>query len=624
MGAPIYTRTGADDLAGRLFEETGGRIVLAVPLGLGKPAALVNALTRRAGEDPGLELTILTALSLEIPKPGSDLERRFAGPLYDRLFEGVEPLDYTEALRRGTLPGNIEIVEFFFQAGRWLKVDRAQQSYTSTNYSDACDLILARGANVVAQLVAVPDGEAAESAETLSLSPNPDITLDLLAARDRGEAQFALVGQVSDDLPFMPGDAALSAGAIQHLLTAPDVAAQRLFNVPKRPIDARDYAAGLYASRLVADGGTIQIGIGSMGDAIAQSLVLRHAHNTAYRELMDRLPGPVPGNVGGLAAFETGLYGASEMLVDSFLDLIDADILKREIAGCVLNAAFFLGPRSLYRRLSDMPPAQRARIGMTSVRFTNRVWDDFDRKSAERPQARFFNNVMMATLMGAAVSDGLEDGRVVSGVGGQFDFVEQAFQLPGARSVLLVPAVRETSGKAQSNILWSYGHVTVPRQMRDIVVSEYGVANLRGKSDADTIAAMIAIADTRFQGGLVETAKGHGKLASGFRAPAGWARNTRAEIDTALAPAVAEGLLPAFPFGSDFTPVEQMLLPALDRLRSASGNRGRLARLAWAGATGSAPSADETEALARMGLKEASTFAERLYRWLVIAALRQG
>ena len=62
-----------------------------------------------------------------------------------------------------------------------------------------------------------------------------------------------------------------------------------------------------------------------------------------------------------------------------------------------------------------------------------------------RVDARFVNNAMMATLLGAVVSDGLEDGRVVSGVGGQYNFVAQAFALRGARSILALEATRRTA-----------------------------------------------------------------------------------------------------------------------------------------------------------------------------------
>src|ERR1700743_3098752 len=108
---------------------------------------------------------------------------------------------------------------------------------------------------------------------------------------------------------------------------------------------------------------------------------------------------------------------------------------------------------------------------MTAVSFTNSISGDEVARTKARAKGRFVNSAMMATLMGAVVSDGLEDGRVVSGVGGQYNFVEQAFALPDARSVITLNATRVAGGKTASNIRWAYGHETIPRHLRDIVVS---------------------------------------------------------------------------------------------------------------------------------------------------------
>src|SRR6202165_4430180 len=218
-------------------------------------------------------------------------------------------------------------------------------------------------------------------------------------------------------------------------------------------------------------------------------------------------------------SFEKGLYGVSEMLTEAFLGLIDAGILKREVDGVVLHGAFFLGPQSFYRALREMPASQIARIQMVPVSFTNELYGDEAVKRRARVDARFVNNAMMATLMGAVISDGLEDGQVVSGVGGQYNFVAQAFALAGARSILTVEATRQAGAKARSNIRWSYGHENIPRHLRDVIVTEYGVADIRGKSDADVIAAMLGIADSRFQADLTRQAKDAGKLPKEFEIP---------------------------------------------------------------------------------------------------------
>jgi hypothetical protein len=260
---------------------------------------------------------------------------------------------------------------------------------------------------------------------------------------------------------------------------------------------------------------------------------------------------------------------------------------------------------------------------MMPVSFTNELYGDEDLKRRARVEARFVNNAMMATLMGAAISDGLEDGQVVSGVGGQYNFVAQAFALAGARSILTVEAARQARGKPQSNIRWSYGHETIPRHLRDIVVTEYGVADLRGKSDADVIAAMLQVADSRFQDELARQARDAGKLPKDFEIPAAHRDNYPDRIADALKPAREAGLLPSFPFGSDFTDVEQRLIPALQTLQDAQRTPQRLLGLLWQGLT-SSPNAADHECLARLGLDRPATWSERAYRALVNAALARS
>jgi acyl-CoA hydrolase len=85
--------------------------------------------------------------------------------------------------------------------------------------------------------------------------------------------------------------------------------------------------------------------------------------------------------------------------------------------------------------------------------------------------------------------------------------VAQAFALPDARSIIMLRATRTVAGRTSSNIVWEYPETTIPRHLRDIVVTEYGIADLRGKSDRDTIAAMLSVADTRFQDELLQRAK---------------------------------------------------------------------------------------------------------------------
>jgi hypothetical protein len=609
-----------DAIAEDIIRDVGTRLVVGLPLGLGKANRVINALYARAAADRGINLTFFSALTLEKPRPSNLLERRFITPVIDRLFGGYPDLAYADALHGGALPPNIQVIEFFFLAGKWLHVPFAQQHYISANYTHASSYLLARGLNVVPQLVA----KRVEGGVTrYSLSCNTDTTLDVLRARAEGAAAFRLIGEVNSELPFMPGAGDLPADEFSAVLDTPDKSFP-LFAPPSEPITDTKYAIGLHAAGLVRDGGTLQIGIGQVGDALAQGLIVRHRDNAQFHAIMKRLrPAADPALELHTGSFKKGLYGVSEMLFEAFLGLIDAGILKREVDGVVLHGAFFLGPKSFYRALREMAPSQIARIQMMPVSFTNELYGDEKTKRRARVDARFVNNAMMATLMGAVISDGLEDGQVVSGVGGQYNFVAQAFALAGARSILTVEATRPAGAGTQSNIRWRYGHETIPRHLRDIIVTEYGVADLRGKSDAEVIAAMLGVTDSRFQDELMRQAKDAGKLPKNFEIPPASRDNHPERIATALKPAREAGLLPSFPFGSDFTDVEMRLIPALQILQDAQRVPRRLAGLLWQGLVGS-PDASDQECLARLGLEKPATWAERGYRALLSAALKRS
>lgn len=605
-------------IADDIIREVGKKLVVGLPLGLGKANHIVNALFQRAASDRSIHLTIFTALTLEKPVPSVDLERRFIGPVIDRLFGGYPDLDYARALHAKKLPPNIEIVEFFFLAGKWLGNSYSQQHYIAANYTHASAYLLTRGVNVIAQLVAkrVVDGQT-----RYSLSSNTDTTLDLMRARADGKISFKIVGQVNSELPFMPGQGDLSGDEFHAVLESPETDFP-LFAPPSEPISDTKYAIGLHSAGLVRDGGTLQIGIGQVGDALAQSLIVRHRDNVGYRAVMSRLaPGLRPREA---SPFSAGLYGVSEMFFEAFLALIDAGVLKREVDGALLHAAFFLGPKSFYRALREMKPEEIARIQMVPVSFTNQLYGGEDAKRKARVDARFVNNTMIATLMGAAISDGLDNGQVVSGVGGQYNFVAQAFALEGACSMLTLESVRGSGKKAQSNIRWSYGHTTIPRHLRDVVVTEYGVADLWGKSDADVIAAMLCVADSRFQSELMRRAKDAGKLPKVYEIPTAHRENFPERISAALKPSRDAGLLPAFPFGSDFTDVEQRLIPALQILKEALASKLSLLELAWQGFRAGPPDADTAACLARLQLDKPASFTDRLYRALVSAALARS
>ncbi|MHB1058003.1 MAG: acetyl-CoA hydrolase/transferase C-terminal domain-containing protein [Rhodanobacter sp.] len=644
---PIEHRYADTDACARyLAGELGPDLRIAAPLGLGKPHGLLNALYGLTAADTARSLRLYTALSLTRPQPAPGLEQRFLGPFLERHF-GADQVDPQYALdqARDALPPNVEVHEFYLQSGALLRSASAQRSYISQNYTHVARDLVVQDINLLVQLVARREGP---DGVRYSLSCNPDLTLDFLRqVQLAGKQRPMCVAVVHPDLPYLGGDAEV-AEAYFDVELRPE-RSPRLFALPRLPVDLAEYALGLHASALVKDGGCLQIGIGALSDALVKALLLRHQDNTLWRRALVALD-PAgsthaqAGLLGGLTPFQAGLYGASEMVMDGFMHLQRAGILKRRSwdnlalerasaagrladdvpGGHYLRGAFFLGSRELYDWLDATEAADPDAIDMCAVSNVNQLYGNHQALATlQRRGARFFNTCMMATLLGAAVSDTLEDGAVVSGVGGQYNFVAMAHELPDGRSALLLRATRNSRGGIESNIRWNYGQTTIPRHLRDIVVTEYGVADLRGKSDSECIEAMLAISDARFLDALCAEARAHGKLAADFVVPEAWRRHRPRHLHEVLGPFRQKGLLPRFPFGSDFSEVEQRLLPALDWLKSCSSNwRGRWRLLRAAVRPGDVADG-EGEAMARMDLDAPADLSGHVQRRLLQAALRR-
>lgn len=697
----------------RIFAHAPARLVLATPLGLGKPNALLNAVYTRAKAEPQRALTIFTALSLALPRGKSPLESAFLDQFSARHFGADYPaLAWTEDLRHNAVPAHIHIREFYLQSGTWLGNAAIQREYTSLNYTHVARELATQGVDVLAVLVAERDGR-------YSLSCNPDLALDLLdAVHAVGGKRPLVVGCVHADLPFMGNDAEIPADWFD-LLIGPEAHRHQLFALPREPVTIPEHALGLLAAALVRDGGTLQIGIGALADALVHGCLLRERDPEAFAGLVRGLqPAALPllQSIGGCTPFARGLYGASEMVMDGFMHLVEAGIVRRRVYdhlglqhalnahlidtrldaqslarmreagllparldehdvaqlqhfgvlpagvaadgrnlllpdrrviandldlagtrealgalsagrslvnGHFLAGAFFLGSKRLYEWLRGLDEERRDAINMTRVSHINQLYGGREAlDAAQRTQARFFNTTMMVTLSGAAVSDGLDNGQVVSGVGGQYNFVAMAHALPTGRSILLLRAVRGSGAEARSNIVPNYGHCTIPRHLRDLVVTEYGIADLRGKSDEEVAIALIEVADARFQPQLIGAAQAAGKLRRDFELSAQARNNTPERLAQTLR---TSGIsFPTFPFGSDFEAEELQLIAAMKKLKARTATLGGRLGSFFRALRTSAPDAAESAMLARVGLAAPAGFAERTLARLLAAELRAG
>jgi hypothetical protein len=327
---------------------------------------------------------------------------------------------------------------------------------------------------------------------------------------------------------------------------------------------------------------------------------------------------------GGQLFGDDGWHSTADLDNPAARALLNAHLGSTLAHGAVIHAGFFVGPPAFYQWLRDLPEERRKLIDMRSVTRINQLYGHEEIDRLHRRDARFVNTVMMMTLLGAAVSDALEDGRVVSGVGGQYNFVAMAHELPGGRSVLQVRSTRSEHGEPRSNLVWNYGHTTIPRHLRDMVITEYGMVDLRGKTDEECIAALLSIADSRFQAALMADAKRRGKLRAQHEIPVAHRNNLPASYAKPMAALRARGLFPSFPFGTDLTAEEQTLGRALRALEAKSQTRvGTLQMLGTALTRGSL-GADVEALLRRMQLQAPHTAKERMYQRLLTGALRGG
>jgi 4-hydroxybutyrate CoA-transferase len=242
------------------------------------------------------------------------------------------------------------------------------------------------------------------------------------------------------------------------------------YEVQTPPIGEVERSIGQFVADLVPDGATIQMGIGAIPSAVGSAL-------------------------GGKK--DLGVH--TEMFTDTVVDLVEAGVIngsRKERNRGKIVAAFMMGTRRLYDFVRDNPMVE-----MRSVDFTN---DTHVIRSFSRMMA--INSAVEIDLTGQIVADSIGH-RMYSGVGGQMDFVRGATLAPEGRAIIALPATAQDGARSRivSSLQEGAGVVTTRAHART-VVTEYGIAELWGRSLRERARALIAVAAPEFRDELTHEA----------------------------------------------------------------------------------------------------------------------
>jgi acyl-CoA hydrolase len=292
------------------------------------------------------------------------------------------------------------------------------------------------------------------------------LSLGLIVQKDLLEAANLKIVEINQNLPWTYGDTLIHISEVDYLVEnhVP------LVELPSQPPSELEQKIGGYIADLIDDGSTIQLGIGGIPNAITAFIMDRH---------------------------DLGIH--TEMIVDGMVDLIEAGVVtnrKKTLHPGKTIGAFALGTKKLYDFLDH-----NSEVEMYRGRYTNDPY-----VIAKNNQMISVNTALQVDILGQVCSQSIGT-RQFSGTGGQLDTHRGAQMSDGGRGII---ALRSTAKNGSISTivptLAPGAAVTVPSQDVDTIITEYGVAELRGRCVKDRMAALIRVAHPDFRDWIREEA----------------------------------------------------------------------------------------------------------------------
>ncbi|VVB64294.1 Uncharacterised protein [uncultured archaeon] len=414
-----------------IFQEIRPGDKIFIGTGCGEPQYLVKTLLNHVNKNPKafLDTELINIVNL-----------------------GVAP--YTDEKFRD----NFRLNSFFIGNSTRRAVNRGAADYTPIFLSAVPDLIRTERMHIdVAMIQTTPPDKNGE----MNLGVSVDIVKEAI------EKATLVVAQANTNMPRVPGDGKINIEDVDYIVSCDEPLLEYLEQVPG---DVARLIGG-YVARIIEDGSTIQVGYGSMPNAIVSSFGGKK-HLGIHTELL---------NDGIVGLMKTGVVDNTEKSINPGKTI----------------ATFCMGRKETYDFIDENPS-----IEFKTIDYTNNPL-----VIAQNKRMTAINSALEVDLTGQATAESI--GKMFySGIGGQADFMRGAVLAPDGKTILALPAPADDGSASRLVPFPTEGAGgTLTRGDIHYVVTEFGIAYLHGKSIRERAMDLIAIAHPRFRPWLVEEAK---------------------------------------------------------------------------------------------------------------------